>query len=66
MTNGSLMISKVLQNAPLEHSAIFLTCILETQLLVFFLCGCLRQVLLYMGKLDDSKTLVIGLDKKHF
>ena len=41
--------SKVLQNAPLEHSAILLTCInrysvLKTNL---FLNGCLRQVLLY-------------------
>ena len=52
-TNGSLMTSKVLQNALLEHSAILLTCImitgLEKQFLVFFLSGSLRRVLLYKG-----------------
>ena len=39
---------------PLEHSAIFLTCIkrklvLKTKFLVFFLSGRFRQVLLYLG-----------------
>ena len=48
---GSLMQVKVLQNAPLEHSVILLTCIKRLLVLKTYflssLSGRLRQVLLY-------------------
>ena len=51
---NSLMQVKVLQNAPLEHSAILLTCIklppvfLKRPSIFLFLYGSLRQVWLYV------------------
>ena len=68
MTNGSLMEIKVLQNAPLEHSAILSICIkrksvLENQLLVSFFSGRLRQVLLQLEYCNckSSKWVIYAL-----
>ena len=52
-TNNRLMQAKVLQNAPMEHSAVLLTCIKlphgsKTFVLSIF-SGCFRQVLLYLS-----------------
>ena len=75
-TNGSLMQAKVLQNALLEHSAKLNNIGLANQVLVIFLGGRLRQVLLYphifrascciIKTINEQRTISVLHDETHF